>query len=343
MDIDVSVPKREKFNDNEILTVGIIGVGNVVDKSHLPTLLALGEVSVSWVTDIDDSRATQVAQKYRVKKLRMPEKLEEIPITDIVLLAIPYGVREPYYKVLKKRGTAIYVEKPVARTAAEHVQLNTQFCHSKFAIGFQRRSLGAVSLLKRMVLTQVFGGLKRIEFRHGGTANVFSGKAFSSDPKLAGGGVVFEHGIHGLDLALFISGATSADSYRVNTIIEKGFDVHAEGLITLSNRSNVFDLDFKVTWLTEVLEGLTFFFDNAVVSMPIGNPAVVIKSLNGQILMSLTDSTILHPSTGFQSLGEFWRNFIIAIKNRTENYTSTSSYLLTTEVIENIYLMGTVR
>lgn len=341
MNSDNSPPNREKSSNNKILTVGIIGVGDVVNKAHLPLLLALGEVSVSWVTDIDDRRAKQVARKYRVKWLPMPSQLEELPHTDIVLLAIPYGAREPYYKVLRERESAIYVEKPVARSAAEHKQLNSQFPPSKFAVGFQSRSLGAVLLLKKMVEEEVFGRLTKVKLRHGNSANVFSGKAFSSDTLLAGGGVLFERGIHGLDLALFISGAKSAKSYRVNTILEKGFDVHAEGRVTLRNALSEFELDLKVSWLTEAGEGLTFFFDNAIVYMSIGNPEILLKSRDGKTLLSLTDTITLHPTTGFQSHGEFWRSFITAIQNETENYTSMSSYLLTTEVIEQIYARGT--
>ena len=341
MNSDNSSSNIKKSSNNKILTVGIIGVGDVVDKAHLPLLLALDEVSVSWVTDIDDRRAKQVAQKYRVKWLPMPSQLKELPHTDIVLLAIPYGAREPYYKVLRERESAIYVEKPVARSTAEHEQLNSQFPPSKFAVGFQNRSLGRVFLLKKMVEEEVFGRLTEVKLRHGNSANVFSGKAFSSDTLLAGGGVLFERGIHGLDLALFISGANSAKSYRVNTILEKGFDVHAEGRVTLRNASSEFDLDLKVSWLTEAGEGLTFFFDNAIVYMSIGNPEILLKSREGKTLLSLTDAITLHPTTGFQSHGEFWRSFITSIQNETENYTSMSSYLLTTEVIEQIYARGT--
>lgn len=330
----------EYSSNNKILTVGIVGVGDVVDKTHLPLLLGLGEVSVSWVTDINDRRAKQVARKYGVKWLPMPLQLEQLPLTDIVLLAIPYGAREPYYKVLGERETAIYVEKPLARTVAEYKQLNSQFLPSKFAVGFQRRSLGAVSLLKKMVAEEVFGRLIKVEFRHGGSATVFNGKAFSSDSQLAAGGVFFEHGIHGLDLAIFISGAKKAKSYRVNTIIEKGFDVHAEGQITLTNSSNEFEFDFKVSWLAEVGEGLTFVFANAVVDMSIGNPGISLKSCDGKTLLTLADTTNLYPTTGFQSGGEFWRSFITAIQTETENYTSMSSFLLTTEIIEQIYARG---
>lgn len=327
--------------ERKILTVGIVGVGDVVDKAHLPLLLALDEVYVSWVTDINGQRAEQVAKKYRIDWLPMPSQLGQLPYTDIVLLAIPYGARAPYYKVLRERDSAIYAEKPVARSIKEHKQLNSQFAHSKFGVGFQRRSLGTVSLLRKFVKEEIFGGLNKIKFRHGGSANVINGKAFSSDTVLAGGGVLFEHGIHGLDLALFISGAKSAKSYRVNTVIEAGFDVHAEGKVSINNEKNEFDLDFKVSWIAEVGEGLTFYFDNVNAHMSLGIPEIQLNLPDGRKLLTLSDKIDLYPTTGFQSLGEYWRCFISAIRKNEENYTSLSSYMLTTELIAQIYAEGT--
>jgi len=329
-----------KYSNKKIFTVGIVGAGDVVAKSHLPQLLALENVSVSWVTDIDSQLAKRVARNYNVKWLSMPLCLEDLPYTDVVLLATPYGAREPYFEVLRERNSAIYLEKPVARSVAEHKQLNALFPPSNFAVGFQRRSLGTVSLLKKMVLEEMFGRLIKVQFRHGGSANVFSGKAFSTNSKLAGGGVLIEHGIHGLDLALFISGAKSANSYQVKTVIEKGFDVHAEGQIILNNSSGDYEFDFKVSWLSEVEEGLTFFFENAIAFMSLEIPEILLKSLNGKTLVSISNTKTLYPTTGMQVGGEFWRSFLMGINSGKKNYTSMESCLLTTEIIEKIFVKG---
>lgn len=322
------------------LTVGIVGVGDVVYKSHLPTLLAMKDVSVAWVTDRDHYRAEQVARAYRVEWLRLPEQLAALPYTDIVLLAIPYGARGPYYEVLQHRKSALYVEKPFAISADEHRQLCSLFSPSRLAIGFQRRSWGPVVLLKKLVSESVFGRLTRIEFRLGGSAIVTSGKSFVSDAKLAGGGILLEHGIHGLDLSLYIAGVKAAHSYRVNTIIDKGFDVHADGQVVLTNTSGEFVLDFKVSWLSETGAGLTFVFDHAIIDMSIAEPRIFLKSRDGHVLMSLTDTATIYPATGIQTLCEFWRSFLASVRNETANHTSASTSLLTTELIEQIKAQG---
>ena len=322
------------------LSVGIIGVGDVVYKSHLPVLLAMNDISVAWVTDRDQNRARQVARAYGVKYLALPGQLESLPYTDIVLLAIPYGARIPYYEVLRHRDTALYVEKPISRSANEHRQLCSLFHPAKFAIGLQRRSWGPVVLLKKLVNEPVFGRLIRVEFKFGGSAIVTSGKSFVSDVKLAGGGILFEHAIHGLDLVLYICGVKSAGVYQVKTIIDKGFDVHAEGQVVFTNLSGEFVLDFKVSWLSEADEGLTFIFENAIITMSISEPRLLLKSLGGTVLVSLAEPDTIYPATGLQTLWEYWRSFLAAVESKTVNHTSASTSLLTTELIEQIYARG---
>jgi predicted dehydrogenase len=326
---------------NKILSVGIVGAGDVVVKNHLPILLALKEVSVAWVTDVDNKLAKSVAESYKIEWLPLPQKLDKLPVTDILLLAIPYGARAPYFKVLHERQTAIYVEKPFARSVVEHRRLTSFLPPSNMSVGVQRRALGSVKMLRKMFRKRIFGNLNKIEFRHGSSANVFKGKAFSSDPSMAGGGVFFEHGVHGLDLALYISSTTSTHSYKVNTIIQKGFDVHSEGQILFVSPLGEFCFDYKVSWLTEAGEGLTFYFDNMVVYMSIEEARVDFRSLDGDTMLSITDELTLFPTTGFQSSGRFWLDFISAIKNKTENYTTAGSSELTTEVLERVYAQGT--
>ena len=53
---------RKALAGGNKLTVGIVGAGDVVNKSHLPVLLVLDETTVAWGTDVDESRAQRVAR-----------------------------------------------------------------------------------------------------------------------------------------------------------------------------------------------------------------------------------------------------------------------------------------
>ncbi len=324
------------------LSAGIIGAGEVVSKAHLPVLLAMEDISVAWVADQDERRAKQLSDSYKVKWLPLPKQLSGLPHTDIVLLAVPYGARPPYYEVLRDRGSALYVEKPISRSADELRRLCALFSPWSLGIGLQRRSWGQVQLLKQLVQTSVFGRLNRIEFRFGGSAIVTSGKSFVSDTKLAGGGILFEHGIHGLDLALYIAGANSAHSYKVKTIIDKGFDVHSQGQVSLKSAAGEFVLDFKISWISEMQEGLLFVFDQACVDMSVVQPRLLLKTKQGKTVISLLEPGSIYPLTGFQTLWQYWRDFLAGVRTKTVNYTSASSAILTTDLLEQIYARGVI-
>ena len=46
------------------------------------------------------------------------------------------------------------------------------------------------------------------------------------------------------------------------------------------------------------------------------------------------------PVPGFQTLWEYWRSFLAAVRSETANHTSAGTSLLTTELIEQIYAQG---
>lgn len=327
-------------SDNKKLSVGVIGAGEVVYKSHLPVLLAMEGVSLAWITDIDYSRAKQVAYSYRIKPLFLPENLKSLPCTDIVLLAAPYGVRKPYYDILWNRQTALYVEKPISRSAREHRELCLLFPPWRLAVGLQRRSWAPVILLKKVVQESVFGVIKRVEFKCGGGSIVTWGKSFVSDAKVSGGGILFEHAVHGLDIVLYVTSSKFVRFNRVKTIVDKGFDVHAEGEAVLLGASGDFTLDFKASWLSGVAEGLTFIFEHAVITMSFSQPQIIIKSFGGERIVTLTDQDLVYPVTAFQTLYEHWRSFLLGISGKEGNYVSAAESFSATELIEKIYDQG---
>src|SRR6266545_2984871 len=113
-------------------TVGVIGAGSIVTKAHLPMLAAMEDVAMSWIYDRVADRATEAGLAYQLQVLRAEEEVTKYP-TDIVLVAVPYGVRRPYYAAL--RTPALYVEKPFARTMDEHRNLCSERHSYQIACG----------------------------------------------------------------------------------------------------------------------------------------------------------------------------------------------------------------
>ncbi len=328
-----------KVGSSRRTSIGIVGAGAVVAKAHLATLLAMDRVDVAWIADIDANRAAKLATSFGVAPLPAHTALTDLPHADIVLLAAPYGARAPYYDMCSSRNSAVYVEKPIGRNRQEHLAICARFPASRLAVGLQRRALGSVAYMRQFVEHGVFGKLLAIDFCHGSSAIITSGKAFSSNIEQAGGGVIFEHAVHGFDLALFVAGADATCDYNVRTIMHKQFDVHAEGKVILKCKSDEVTLDFRVSWLSEVGEKLTFIFENATADLSLSESLLDVRSRSGTLLFRLRGD-IAAPSTSFQVLHRYWVAFLEGLSDSAPNYTSALTSILTTELMEQILIQG---
>ena len=82
------------------MKIGIIGCGLVVENSHLPTLIAMG-YEVIWVFDTNKKREKEIAQLIGIKNFISKNDFIEYSEPDIILIAVPYGLRKDIYKKLE--------------------------------------------------------------------------------------------------------------------------------------------------------------------------------------------------------------------------------------------------
>ena len=97
-----------------MLSVGIVGAGEIVSRIHLPVLSACEDIRIAYVADKNPEAARSVAGSYKVAPVTVADNLDMLPQTDVVLLAVPVTARLPYYELFAKRGTSVLAEKPLA-------------------------------------------------------------------------------------------------------------------------------------------------------------------------------------------------------------------------------------
>lgn len=322
-------------------TLGIIGAGNVVSANHLPVLKAMPDVQVSWITDKDTRRATRVAQAYGVTE-RDLASLDEFPRTDAVLLAIPFGVREPFYRALAERGDAVYVEKPFARTVAAHHRLCSLFTDYQLACGYNRRSWGLVQFCKQIVETRLFGKIRHVRFGFGSAGGITAGGHYTADPAIAGGGMLFETGVHGIDTLLYCLNAQAAKVTSGKLVMDEGHDIHCEAILSLEDGDgDTIPFEIEVSRLKNTIERVELHFDNCMATFGLFGlaPELRVQSTRGKLQTILTDRNNLYPFTWNQTLGEFWKAFLTGLESRQANYTAANRSVLTTDVVEQLYGM----
>lgn len=319
------------------VSIGIVGAGEIVHKTHVPVLFAMDDVAVSWITDVDAAKAKAVGRAYRVRHEELPTHPEELPQADVVLLAIPYGARAPYFAAFGNRGTAMYVEKPFARTSREHERLCSSFPAHMLACGFQRRSWGPLLLIRQIVEHELFGRLKTVRYEQGGPGIVVGGK-YHADLSLAGGGLLFEMGVHGIDAIVFATGASDAQVLDARMITDGGFDLDTTATLRLTRLGGGHVMcDLKVSCLQETRERLEFGFEHGTASCSFADEAVTIETSDKAERFTLTGDPSTYATTGYQTFHRHWHTFLSGVRTRTRNATSATESLLTTAIVEKLY------
>ncbi len=328
---------------NSTLTIGVLGAGTMSSQVHLPALLALPNVSVAWISDRDDEQARRIARAYHVDAVDLPQNPADLPRVDVVLLGVPYGAREPYYPAFAAQGAAVYVEKPFARSLAEHDRLAAMFPASHVAVGYQKRSSGSARALKEAIRTRLFGDLRsmRVEF---GRPGVATGGRYSTNLALAGGGVLFEVGVHPLDFALHVSDAieVQVDEGRMESSL--GFDVHTEAEATLTTGSGrSVGLELLVTNYLHTTMDVVFRFEHAVVRVePFGEGPPEVTPHGSSLRFTLEGENATFPRTAGQMVRAHWQTFLDGVRRGETNVTSVSETRTTTALVEALYALGGV-
>lgn len=323
-----------------VISVGIIGAGAIVSDAHLPVLAAMENLSVDWITDADPERARSLARHYGTRAVELPDSPRDLPSADLVLIAIPYGAREPYYEALQEREVGLYVEKPIARTVAEHRRLCDRFPSHRIAHGFQRRSFGPTRLARRLVEDQPFGPLRSIRYEMG-TPGAIPFLGFRSNLAMAGGGILLEHGVHGLDASLFIAGAQRVRIQQVQMVREQGLDVHVEAEMRIAtDRGDEVDFSLILSWLRETDAGIRLRFDRAEVHFSIYDPKgniVMLFGDSGKAVRLAPAALEPFPVSVNQVFHHHWKTFVDGMRTASPNYTSADQSILTTEIVESCY------
>lgn len=323
-------------------TVGIIGAGNIVFRSHLPLLRAIG-ADVRWILDIDKTRAQAVAKAFDIPLALGGNELGIATATDVVLVTCPYGSRAPYYEFLRGRSAAVYVEKPIARSVSELERICELRPDYALAAGFLRRSHGLTNTLRGLIQDEVFGNLRRVRSEFGTATVISSGGSFAKKAELAGGGQLFESAIHNIDTVCYMAGINGAVVRECRMEAEGQFDLHTEACLHLRDAcGREIELDLLVTCFYSTEYEIEMEFDRARLSFSLfNNKPLTLQAIHGQRSYRISDSVFAdYPRDVFDVLYVFWTTFLSGLDARRPNYTSARSTVVTASIIEQLYRLG---
>ena len=222
---------------------GIIGVGDVTERKSGPGLQRAERSELVAVMRRSGDLAADYARRHGVPRWYSDaDELINDPDVDAVYVATPPDSHRDYVLRVARAGKPVYVEKPMARTAAECEEMISA-CEGAgvdLFVAYYRRAMPRFATVKGLLTSGRIGELRSVVIRNErpAPADGTGSEGWRVDPTISGGGHFVDLGSHTLDLLDWLLGpVTHASGVATN----RGGRYPAEDLVTaaLTFRSGV--------------------------------------------------------------------------------------------------------
>jgi len=190
-----------------IVRIGVVGAGAIAQVAHLPALSKLKGAQLVALCDSDGVKARQLAERFSVPDVYTDiEDLLEGSALDAMIISTPNHLHEPHVlSALATKRVDVLCERPLALTAAGVARILKAAERSgrKVAVGNNHRFRNDVQASSRFLRSGELGKLSAVRTGHFQLMRQAEGWRFRRAE--SGGGVMFEHGLPLLDLALWLA------------------------------------------------------------------------------------------------------------------------------------------
>ena len=138
------------------LRVGVVGLGEIAVRAHLPALARHGQANVVAVADVDEARLAHAPPGARTTT--DPSELLADETVDAVVVATPASATAGLVREALDAGKWVLAEKPLAPTVAEAAFVGeSPAAAERLQIGFTYRHHPAVDRLRELVAAGALG------------------------------------------------------------------------------------------------------------------------------------------------------------------------------------------
>ncbi len=223
--------------------IGIVGCGRIAYR-HVEAMFYSGRYEIVWLFDVKEEMALSLADYVKRVFGYMPQVLSsldtlDIQHVDVITITTPNVYHLSSIKDFWSFSDEFVVEKPVVMDSKEWNELNMLSQKKKIYISHQLRYLPVYEYVKSLISEDKLGKLSHISINMWWNRN----KEYFEQAEWRGtwkydGGMLFNQGIHFLDLGVFFASAKPLEitvkwSNRLHPYIET--DDVALGYITFEN------------------------------------------------------------------------------------------------------------
>lgn len=193
---------------------GMIGCGNVTEKKSGPAFSKVSHSELVAVMARNPEIAADYAQRHGVPKWYSDvDALINDPEVNAIYIATPPDVHLDYATRAMKAGKAVYVEKPMARNAAECEAMNqiSRETGVPLFVAYYRRALPYFLKLKELVAQKVVGDIRlvTVQIHYQPYAEEVGENAqprWRVNPQISGGGHFHDLASHQFDFLEYLLG-----------------------------------------------------------------------------------------------------------------------------------------
>ena len=199
-------------NERKLIRWGLIGCGAVTEKKSGPAFQRVPGSQLAMVMRRTPELAADYAQRHGVPRwTSSAAELIHDPAVDAIYIATPPGSHEELALQVAAAGKPAYIEKPLARNAAESERIIAAFrkAGQPLFVAYYRRALPYFLEAKRLLDSGVIGKVTGVNilFRSSGCLNVDAANLpWRLITKESGGGMFMDIACHTLDIVDFLLG-----------------------------------------------------------------------------------------------------------------------------------------
>jgi 1,5-anhydro-D-fructose reductase (1,5-anhydro-D-mannitol-forming) len=222
------------FAGRSVVRWGIVGCGDVTEVKSGPALQKASGSQLVAVMRRNRTLASDYARRHGVTRwYSSADALIADPGVDAVYIATPPGSHAAYALAASAAGKPAYVEKPMARHAAECDRMVEAFARAKLPlfVAYYRRRLPCFLKVEELIKSGALGRVTGVTYRLAEPHHL-KGPLWRTDAAIAGAGHFLDLGSHALDLLDYLVGpltnvngtaANVASAYAVEDAVALSF------------------------------------------------------------------------------------------------------------------------
>lgn len=322
------------------IRLGIVGCGAVAQVCHLKALDTLPQFEVAYLCDRNVATA-QTAKSIFGLGAKVTDRIQDLAgNVDAAIVCVWPSQHRSVTLQLLDMGLDVLCEKPSATTSADARAMAeaTERSGHIVAIGHWCRCLKNIWNLRRLLAMDYFGEVESVTAEFGNVLDwpMSSGAYF--DRQVSAGGVMFEAGIHVLDLVVWMFGGIDNIRYEDDSF----GGVESNGVIsgTLTIKGRQVPCRVGASWTHALPNSLRLRCSAGDVTarLAMGSELAFRQPFAGeQVELQLPHHDIVTPFESANFYAAQLENFATVLRTREPPITPVASTVLPIEIIERAY------